>query len=372
MFVATCAYRIIKVKVLILILLSLVQEANAYEVFHQLKPGATFDTVASGGACLTIEKSYYTINCNPALFSTVSKNLFSIKGIAKADGEAVNTSKNLLTKKIEEQTLRELFENDSFNSLTFGTSIELISDYFILGYTPAYYLSDILLFNPALPQVSMLLAKRDETYVTIASNLKKIFSGGESIHLGLTLRYASMRLINETFTLLDLSDSQRSSEIRQFKKYKGIEVDLGAYIKSPYHYLPNLSLVAKNLGSVYPQRELMNETDGIEVYHVFEPRMELGLGYPFHFDWGNLELSVLAPWSEKVKSIDEELVATLKYGLDFFSVYTSAGYYKQNIGFMTMSQIYSLGLVFSNEKEIRGFNADYQKSVYLALEIIFE
>jgi hypothetical protein len=95
----------------------------------------------------------------------------------------------------------------------------------------------------------------------------------------------------------------------------------------------------------------------------------LGGGYNYEFEFGSFYAGMNMPISEAGEVDAESISFAGKYGLNFFSFYTSMSRYFQTIGTTFNTSNTNVGLVYGFEKEIRNFNSDREKTVYLQLEI---
>lgn len=346
----------------------------SYELRHTLKPGASFESIATLNSCATLMGSKLAVTCNPALFATQNLMELDFRMLGKAYGNSIKNTNKLLFEKIDQSFVQKIFAEENFNSLTFNSQIEFLTPYFILGYTPLYVMSDALVYNPALPQVSLALFKRNDIYLTSGLKMSHLIGElGENLYAGGKVTFASTKFLVQTLNLQEVIEPATFKSLTTFTTYHSLESNWGVYWHSNYTLLPDVGVVVNNVGSPYVVDEMALESDdAIEVKNQFETNSSFQFGKSFNLPIGEINLMTSIPFSDFFAEDMGEYTLALKYDLDFFKIYSSYSLYSKVFGFMSSSRKYSIGILYASEREIIGFNDSDKNSVYLNIEANFE
>lgn len=364
---------------LLLVLLTIANRAPVwgYETNHIVKPNANFETTASNGACLTYSDSKLAINCNPAIFPMHKTEAFNALLIGKAEGPSVSTARTLIFEDVTKEFLENLFKRNNFTSWSMDSNLTFYTPYFVLAYSPYYILTDILIFNPAFPQISLLLVQRNTLRITSGEKVNSLFklkTNDITLSVGSTLSLYNEKYLNKSFGLLDLAVNG-TKDILRFEKRKGIELDLGLLLKNETKYLPNIGLVFKNLGinnnwnsGDSNTTSNLNASSKLIVKDQFETTTHLGLGYNWITKMGLIDLGLNLPFKNIFSGyLSETASMSFKYSMGFFSFYASASKYADTLGLLFASSSSSIGILYSYEKEIRNYNINRDDAIYLSL-----
>lgn len=347
--------------------------AFALDVTHQIRQNATFDSLSLGNSCSLIEKSEIGTRCNPAL-SPYSKGegiYFSV--VAKSDGESIENGRELIFKPLSVELVKKLFEQSNYNSLTLNSDIIFRTSLFELTYSPYYLLADLLLFNPANPEISMHLVNRQTLRLTSGMEILRSKIGGDQFYLsaGASIFYYEHQYSKTRLTLFTLSTTP-PDKLVQFQTEYGMASDLGFYLGNTHHYFPKLSLQVKNLGSkIKRDEDNVNSAYNQETLFLFEPYTTFGLGKEFLTDFGGIELSTQIP-VEGLFEIPRWEYATLgfSYGLNLATIYMSANKYYQNVGVRFNSENFNVGITYTREQDLGDISQSKESSVYTGVDII--
>lgn len=357
----------------LLIIFLYVSPLWAYEVGHITKPQSNFETSSLNGACSTLSTSSEAFACNPALFIFNKNTEISIYAIGKAKGRSIDNTKNLIFDRIEESTVRALFNENNFNSFTGNSKFDFYNQYFILSYSPYYLLADILVTNPAFPEVSLALMNRNTISATSAIDAAKFtpFKNKARIGLGATLGYVQEEYLNTTFTLADLI-IYNPRDLVKMKTQKYPNLDIGSYFELlNMPYVPQLSFQAKNIMTKHHRSKDTNSMSGLNIKNSFEPMTSLGMGYNYTLPIGALYSGIELPFGGFFNELYTHYASIgLKYNLGLFSFYGSHAEYVDTLSLLVKSTNTSIGILYSFEKEIRNFNVKRDNTVYLFLELI--
>ena len=165
---------------LIFILIFVAGSSWGMGVFHQQRPFSTFESISSQSFC-AIDTVQAPFSCASSLYQKKKRQNVAFNVNLKADGDAIDNGQKLLLEDINESTLRDIFENDNFNSLTFDSRIEFNIPHASVYYNPYFLVADSLIENPALPEVSLFLAKKSELGLVSSYDFTKYLSLGGRI-----------------------------------------------------------------------------------------------------------------------------------------------------------------------------------------------
>lgn len=343
----------------------------AYETTHLLKPAATFEQLASGSACLTYFDSENSVICNPAIFAFNRPEKLEVSLLGKTGGAGIDLSKDIIFKDITEDTLRKLFEENNFISWTGNGEFSFKNSYFTLSYAPYFILIDALVFNPALPRVSLILMERQYLALSTGIDLTKLLKSEDvaKISIGTRVHYNSDRYFRGSFTLLDLAVN-RVDEVITFEKHKGVQSDLGVAFDFESDYIPSLSIAAKNLFSKYEVKQSeLEDFFLLQTQTQFETYTQLGLGKQIYTKIGRFDIGLLVNFSELFQRYIDTTTLSLKYSFSLFSIYASTSEYAQTLGLNFKGPSSEIGILYSYERELKNFNLDRDNAIYLNMAL---
>jgi hypothetical protein len=339
-----------------------------------VKPFGNFDTTAMGNACSTLKDSREAISCNSALFPFNNSKLVSAYIVSSTDGSSVENTQKLVFKKVEQEFLRELFNEDNYLNFSMNSNIEFFTPYFALSYSPYYVLADILVSNPAFPEISVNLLRRSSLKLTSGVNLsEKLGISWININAGGSLIHYRDKYSNSTFSLISLS-SYDMDELIPFETKSPTVADVGTFFEVPtLKYLPQFSLQVKNLGSNHKIDKVKKESKrDIQTSYLLENYSTVGLGYNFSLSYGQFFTGVDLPFYGVFEKPNDYYSMGFKYSLNLFSAYASVAKYFETFGLKFATSNTAIGILYSHEKPIKGYNMRAANSVYLSLEFMFQ
>lgn len=343
----------------------------AYEVQHFIKPGGNFETMASQNTCTNFKDSPEAISCNPALFPTVKTKQIGAFAIGKSDGDSVENTKTILFSNIDRTFLENLFERDNFNSFSFNSGLDFYNPYFYLSYNPYFLLADFLVFNPAFPEISLILIKRSDIRISYGMEFGEKISDDINFSIGATLDYYNEDFLNTNFTLASLAINNAGDLVALDNK-EGITADLGFYFSHKnYWFIPEFSLVFKNINS--PRKVDSNDVLSerlLESTELIDPYSLIGIGKSVKTDFGYFEANLKFSHLNYFEIYNESPAIGLKHSYGIISSYFTASEYFQTIGLKFKSDSSSVGILYAYEKEIRNFNVPREHSIYINLEVL--
>ncbi len=356
---------------LLFLLVLLSHSINAIETTHLIHPGSTFITTVTGRSCSTFVVSRDAINCNPALFTHFKSSGVQFSLIGKAEGDSIETGKRLVLEPITEDQIRKLFQKNSFNSFSFNSNIGFFNPLFKLSYSPYLILGDILILNPAFPEVSLNLIKRSVLTLSSGGDFSGIFGSNDvEFNIGQNINFYSEISANNKFTLYDLSTTN-PDKLVTFQKKKGVTLDLGTELVLKNFYELKISSQLKNLFA----KDKINKTYSIsstrlQNLYLFEPYAQLGIGKNITTQYGRFEMNIENYFAEYYKEYDPVMTSIgLNYTLGLFSFLGSASKNYQSLGMHFLSQNFDVGIAYILEKNIGKYQSNPEKSVFLGVDI---
>lgn len=327
----------------------------SFPILHFIKPESNFTQITTLDACTTYLQSMDISGCNPALFPFQKDEGLRMGLSTITDGESVEVGQKLLFDPIKEDFLRKLFEERAFNSWGGNSYIELRTSKFFLAYDPLAVNADVFVFNPSSPEVAMSLVKSNRLQVT--SGLKVVENDSVTMSLGAKVYYYRSEYYQDSFFLSDLS-GQDVDELIKFKKRSGVAGDLGGFLKFENAWMPKVSLLLKNLGSQFKNKEkdIISEHQ-MRPLLVYETYSRLGVGYDFKTDWGVFNAELNLPFKDIYQDLYNEYISTsLGYSLSKFYTSVALSKYQQIFGFNFGSKIASIGIFYGKARALGDFS----------------
>ena len=329
--------------------------AWSFPVLHFIKPESNFSQITTLDACTTYLNSTDMAGCNPALFA-LQKDQGVRMGLSTiTDGESVEVGQKLLFDPIKEEFLRKLFAERAFNSWGANSFIELRTSKFFLSYDPLSINADVYVFNPSSPEVAMSLVKSNRLQVT--TGLKLVENDIWTATLGTKVYYYRSEYYQDSFFLSDLSSSD-VDELIEFKNKSGVAADIGSFFRFENPWLPKVSLLVKNLGSQYRNKEkdivAENQMRPLLIYETYS---RLGLGYDYKTRFGAFNTEVNFPFEEFYQDLYSEYISgSIGYSLSRFSTRVALSKYQQIFGFNFGSKIASIGIFYGKSQPLGDFS----------------
>lgn len=331
-----------------------------FPVLHFIKPESNFTQIVTLDSCSTFLVTKDMVGCNPALFPYQKEEGLRIGLSTITDGESVEVGQKLLFDPIDEEFLREIFEEHPFNSWGANSFIQLRTGKFYLSYDPLSVNADVYVFNPASPEVAMSLVKSNR--LNVSSGLELVRNDTLRMSLGVKAYYYRSEFYQDSFFLSQLS-SQDVDELIKFKKENGIAGDLSTFIQFENAWLPKVSFMVKNLGTRFNNKEddILSESQ-MRPLMIYEMYSRLGLGYDYKTRWGILNAELNAPFRNIYEDVySEYLVGSLNYALSRFSTSLSYSKYQQAFGFGFGSKIASIGIFYGSSRPLGDFSNQREK-----------
>jgi hypothetical protein len=338
---------------ILLLLLPLV--GQALPTLHFIKPESNFTQITTLDACTTYLYSKDITGCNPALFPFLKDEGVRMGLTTITDGESVEVGQKLLFDPIKKEFLQKLFDERSFNSWGANSFIELRTEKFFLGYDPLSVNADIFVFNPSSPEVAMSLVKSNRLQLTVGTKILE--NDLMTASIGTKVYYYRTQFYQDSFFLSELSTAEIKDLIK-FEKRSGVAADLGSFIKFENAYLPKVSFLIKNIGSVFhnDESDILIENQ-VRPLLVYENYSRLGLGYDFKTYLGAISGEINFPFDSFYQSLYTEYIAgSLSYALSRFNTQVSFSKYQQNFGFNFGSKIASIGIFYGLSRPLGDFS----------------
>ena len=343
----------------------------AIEVTHVISPGGNFLTTTTARSCSTFSVDRDTLSCNPALYALSKTSGLQLSIVGKAEGNSIDTGKKLIFEPISEELIKNLFQKNAFNSFSFNSNISFFTPYFKLSYSPYFALADILIFNPAFPEISLALTNRSTLSLTSGFTLNPLFDNKNiDVNFGYTLNYFQQTLSKSRFSLFDLSTS-KPDQLIIFSDKKGISPDIGTLLEFKNLYSIKLSAQIKNIATSYKLDEFRAASAFyLEHKYIFETYSQLGVGKNFQTAWGGININLETYFESYFKSIDYTRTALgLRYDLGLFYLLSAISKDFKSIGMHFLSQNFDVGISYMNERNIGSYQKSADNAVYLGIDI---
>lgn len=357
-------------KVILLSFLIISLNAYAMPILHLFKPHANFTQVVSQDTCAFFTKRKDSVGCNPALFyKNATEGLKFFIG-AKSDGDSIDTGQKLIFENIKKEFLEELFEDKNFNSFGGGAFLEFNTPYFYLNYDPLYVTADVFVFNPAYPEISMSLHNSKRLGLTSGTRISFLSNTENSLDIGGSLFYYEDNYYEDSFSLFQLTN-QSADELINFKRNNSIASDIGLTYTNTYQFLPNISILIKNLFSHYKlDEDRLTSEKYLQPILTYENYSRFNLGYDFSFDYGSINTEVSLPFSKVFENYYSEYSSlALGYSLGTFSTTASVSKYITNFGFKFESSSSSIGIYYSKIKSLGDFSQKAEDTAGFTFEV---
>jgi hypothetical protein len=345
-------------------------ELYAVEVTHVLSPGGNFLTTTTARSCSTFSVDRDSLSCNPALYALSKISGLQLSVLGKAEGSSIDTGKKLIFEPITEGLIKDLFQKNSYSSFSFNSNISFFTPYFKLSYSPYFALADILIFNPAFPEISLALTNRSTLSLTSGFSLNPIFNTKEiDFNFGYSLNYYQQTISHDRFSLFDLSTS-KPDQLIKFANTKGFSPDVGTLLELKNFYSLKFSAQVKNIATKY-KIDKSHESSAYYLEHkyLFETYSQAGFGKNFQTKWGGININVEGFFEDYFRSFDySRTVLALRYDLGLFFLLSAIAENYKTFGMHFLSQNFDVGLTYMNEKNIGKFQKSPDDAVYLAID----
>jgi hypothetical protein len=349
-------------------LLALVRTAQAAPVLHLVSPDSSFTQITTLSGCSTFIRRTDAPECNPALFAG-SKEAWVRFGLATiADGDSVDTSQKLLFDSVKEPFLEELFNERAFTTAGMNSSIDFRTPYFQLSYDPVSVTADVFVFNPAFPEVAMSLVKSKRLGATSGMTLWQ--ESDQSLSVGGTVFYYQRREFLGEFALVDLATSE-VEDLIVFENESGPAGDLGVAFQGGAGWVPDVSLVVKNLGAKFDfdEADLKSERK-LRPVLVYETHSRLGVGKSWATEYGGFGTEVSLPFDGVYAAYYPEYASiAAAYQLGGFDWNLGVARFQQVTGFRFSSKNTAVGIFFARTQPLGRFRDEEERSAGVQLGV---
>lgn len=343
---------------------------HAIEVTHVVSPGGNFLTASTARSCSTFSVDRDSLSCNPALYALSTTSGLQLNIVGKAEGSSIDTGKKLIFEPITESLIKDLFQKNSYNSFGFNSNINFFTPFFKLTYSPYFALADILIFNPAFPEISLALTNRSTLSLTSGISLNPLINSKNiDFNFGYTLSYYKQTTSKNRFSLFDLSTT-KPEQLIKFTDTRGVTGDVGTLIELKKLYSLKLSGQVKNIGTKYK----LNKSNAASAYYlehkyIFETYSQAGIGKNFQTKWGGLNFNLEGFFEGYYESFDySRTTLGARYDLGLFAILTSLSKNYKTFGMHFLSQNFDIGLTYMNEKNIGKYQNKADSAVYLGID----
>lgn len=355
-----------------LVLIFIASDLFAIEVTHVLNPGGNFLTATTARSCSTYSVDRDSLSCNPALYALSKTSGLQLSVIGKAEGSSIDTGKKLIFEPITESLIKDLFQKNTYNSFSFNSNISFFTPYFKLSYSPYFALADILILNPAFPEISLALTNRSTLSLTSGFSLNPLFALNEDnvdFNFGYTINYFQQTISRDRFSLFDLSTS-RPDQLIKFVDKQGITPDIGTLIEFKNLYSLKISAQIKNIATNYKVDQVRAASAYyLEHIFLFETYSQLGIGKNFQTQWGGININLEGFFENYFKEFDySRSVLSMRYDLGLFYLISAFSKNDKTFGMHFLSQNFDIGLSYMNEKNIGNYQNKNDEAVYLGID----
>jgi hypothetical protein len=327
----------------------------AFPTLHLIKPESNFTQITTLDACTTYLSGPDMVGCNPALFPLQRQEGFRMGLSTITDGESVEVGQKLLFDPIKKEFLQKLFNQRSYNSWDFNSSIELRTSKFYLAYDPLSVNADVFVFNPASPEIAMSLVKSNRLQIT--SGVELLNSDSLLLTMGSKIYYYRSQYYQDSFFLSDLSGNDVKDLIK-LRKRSGVAGDVGAFLQIKNSWFPKFSLLLKNIGSNFrnTEKDIIAENQ-MRPLLTYETYSRLGLGYDYKTTFGSFSSELNLAFRGFFEDYYSEYPSlSLGYALTRFNTQISYSKYQQVLGFNFGSKIASIGIFYGNTRPLGDFS----------------
>lgn len=290
--------------------------------------------------------------------------------VGKAEGSSIDTGKKLIFEPITESLIKDLFQKNSYNSFSFNSNISFFTPYFKLSYSPYFALADILIFNPAFPEISLALTNRSTLSLTSGFSLNPLINSKDiDLNFGYSINYYQQTISQSRFSLFDLS-STRPDQLIKFNDKKGVTPDVGMLLELKKLYSLKLSAQVKNIATSYKiNKERAASPYYLEHKYIFETYSQLGVGKNIQTKYGGINFNIEGFFEGYYESFDySRTTAAIRYDLGLFSILSAISKNYKTFGMHFLSQNFDVGLTYMNEKNIGKYQKKADNAVYLGVD----
>jgi hypothetical protein len=330
-------------------------------VLHLVRPDSTFTQISTLDACTTFAGRTDAPECNPALFAGAKDAWVRFGAATVTDGDSVDTGKKFLFDSVSEEFLREMFDERAFVTAGANTAIDFRTPYFQLSYDPVTVTADVFVFNPAYPEVSMALVKTKRLGITSGTELWS--EGTAKLSAGGTLFHYQRRQFLGEFALVDLA-TREVEELIIFENESGVGGDVGLAYQSGHAWVPDVSLLTKNIGTGFPSAEADRRSERkLRPVLVYETHSRVGVGKRWRSSWGGWGAELSAPFDGVFAAYyPDYLSLSGSYDLGGFEWMAGVARFQQVTGFRFSSKNTAVGIFFARSQPLGRFRDEAESS----------
>lgn len=355
--------------ILTLILALLAMPAFGIPVLHSIRPDSTFTQISTLEACTLSRYSGDITSCNPGLFKRDKSQGVHFSFASVTDGDSVETGKKLIFSPIKESFLRELFEEKSYSSWDGNTSIDFKTPLFHLYYDPVTVTADVLIINPSFPEVSMALVKAKR--LGIVSGYDLYSDSEQTLGIGANIFYYQRKQYLDSFSLVDLTNNE-IGDLIHFQTKSGAAADLGLAYHNNSNWVPDFSLLIKNLNSDYKTNdERISSERYLWPVLVYENYSRIGIGKDFISDYGAFTFELSVPFQGVYSYFYKDYTTVAgQYSLSNFEWLIGASKYQKTTGIKFSSKSTSVGIFYSQNQPLGDFREQTEKVAGIQLGVM--
>ncbi len=348
-----------------LLLLAAAIEAHGEEVRHLFDEKTSQFSLQTEGACGALTVHHDTVRCNPALLRRSGKNMAIMEATSLADEQTFRALWKLATVPLTASDVRSLFSRQSFAAYSGYARFATMSRWFAFEYVPASIFGAYRISNPSLPFIQVSGEKKSSFALTASLDTQDLnprlpINGA----LGIKARYNQ---INRSTIDIDAISAAtlRNKNVVKKEVSDGYDTDVGLFLSTTNHWLPNLGFVCTNCLS---SEDTFDTAGGIETSGPDAQQSSVHSGVELNPGIGTLWLSGALFWNGFYRLLAwEESAISAGYRIGDFSI--SSGFSPSRIGwgFLAQRGYYHIGMQYAYEKQPAYFQIEWQQKLYLSL-----
>ena len=337
--------------------------AIAQPLRHVISSQETATSWQSQRQCYSLLEKKDGLYCLPVNNFRVATGQIDFESSLNSNEDAFKVISRFSSKSIDQEFLTDLFRENSFQSVSGVVRFGAIYGETSFSLVPYHFAGAYRISNPSLPDVSY--AAVTSSHLSLAHNFTSSASSTYSFLAAPGLSYSQKKAQTADFNLLDLTVTNRTSILKE-ETWNAPSASLAAGVIAKRSLYPSLTLRVNNVSlgksCAFCRQGKIAIPDEIAPYGIAT------IGTYKDLAFGNLWLGLAGKYSGLTKKFDptvSNFLAVYKLGgLDAFATFAPAIF---GFGFMFDSNLYRIGIQYTDEKQNNALFIPRRKNSYVHL-----
>jgi len=338
-------------------------QASAQALRHGINSLDNSDSWQSKRQCYKLLDRQNSMYCLPVSTLRVLTGQITFDSSFNSNEEGYTIISRFSDKKVDREFLESLFSNNNFQTFSGVARFSAIYGETTFSLVPYHFVGAFKISNPSLPEIKM--AAITGSHLLVSHNFVFSNVGPYNFLVSPILTIASKEAISGDFNVLELATLKQNDVIKS-EKWVEPNASIATGLLSRRPFLPSLTLRANNVIEKEHCKEC--RISSISVDEEIKPFANATLGFYSRLGYGKLWCGVSGRFLGLFADLDMLTSGGLViYKLGFLDTFVALAPAVTSFGFMFDSNLYRVGIQYTDEKQDNNLQIMRRKHSYVHL-----